>query len=34
MSDFGAILILCVLLALAAVSWFEFVEWLGMILLG
>lgn len=34
MSDFGIILILCVLLALVAVSWFEFIEWLSMILLG
>lgn len=34
MSDFGVILVLCTLLALAAVSWFEFIEWLSMILLG
>lgn len=34
MSDFGTILILCVLLTLAVVSWFEFIEWLSMVLLG
>ena len=33
MRDFGVILALCTLLALAVVSWFEFIEWLGNILL-
>jgi hypothetical protein len=32
MSDLGAILIFCVLLALAAVSWFELIQWLEMLL--
>lgn len=32
MSDFGVILVLCALLALAAVSWFELIQWLEMLL--
>lgn len=32
MNDFGIILVLCTLLALAVVSWFEFIEWLRMLL--
>lgn len=34
MSDFGIVLIVSTLLALAVVSWFEFIEWIGMVLLG
>lgn len=33
MSDLGVILVLCTLLTLAAVSWFEFIEWLTEIIL-
>lgn len=33
MNDFGIILVLCTLLALAVVSWFEFIEWLAIIIL-
>lgn len=32
MSDFGIVLIVATLLALAIVSWFEFFEWLRMLL--
>ena len=32
MSDFGIVLIVSTLLALAAVSWFEFIEWLAIII--
>ena len=32
MSDFGIILVLCTLLALAVVSWLEFIKWLFNIL--
>ena len=28
MNDFGIILVLCTLLALAVVSWLKFIEWL------
>lgn len=34
MSDFGIVLIVAMLLALAVVSWFEFIQWLSMVLLG
>lgn len=34
MSDFGVILIVSTLLALAVLSWFEFIQWLSMVLLG
>lgn len=34
MSDFGIVLIVSTLLALAVVSWFEFIEWISMVLLG
>ena len=34
MNDFGIILVLCTLLALAVVSWLEFIEWISMVLLG
>ena len=34
MNDFGIILVLCTLLALAVMSWFEFIQWLSMVLLG
>lgn len=32
MSDFGIILVLCTLLALAVVPWLEFIKWLFNIL--
>lgn len=32
MNDFGIILVLCTLLALAVVSWLEFIKWLFNIL--
>lgn len=34
MSDFGIVIIISTLLALAVVSWFELIEWIGMVLLG
>lgn len=34
MSDFGIAIIISTLLALAVVSWFELIEWIGMVLLG
>lgn len=32
MSDFGIVLIVSTLLALAVVSWFELIQWLEMLL--
>lgn len=32
MSDFGVILVLYTILALAVVSWFELIQWLEMLL--
>ena len=34
MSDFGIVLIFSTLLALAVLSWFEFIKWISMVLLG
>ena len=34
MSDFGIVIIVSTLLALAVLSWFEFIEWISMVLLG
>ena len=34
MSDCGIALIICTLLLLAVLSWFEFIEWISMVLLG